>query len=573
MKTLCCDIGSGSIRVAIIEYSPENVLKTKPLSIAIRPLKIYNRKTDFYEQKTSEIWTAFQQCTSECLEKSGLSFVSNISAFTIDAIAFSATCSLVIVDGTNVKNDECDVIMWMDHRAKHEASIINQSKNEVLTQFGGVCSPEFSLSKLYWLYRNDKSRFDSANAFMELSDWITYRCSQYYGSPEKFPRSLCCVTCKWGYDANHHKWREDLFNQLGITWNQSLEDRIGRSVINPGIRVSSLSVETAKDIGFIIKDDTKSDIIESVSIASSLIDAHAGAVSMLVFGNQLDGAIDTDRLKIDQFENVFCMISGTSTCHMILNQVRTPTKGVWGPYLDAIIPGYYLREAGQSATGKLVEQVINSHFNGKLPKPISTIISDLNEQLKLNDFNHRNSLIVNPTFHGNRSPIANPLLKGAIYGLTLEATTLLDLYVATVEAIAYETRFIVEEIEKNSQPIKKIIVTGGLTKNDLYLQLHADILNTELVTFSAGEADLMLVGASVIAFTGSLINDDKDRNKLTQLLQNLRADSNGFAEHVRTFQPRTNHKEYHQNKYQCYRRLLDCCLEMETTLSNVSNEI
>lgn len=355
---------------------------------------------------------------------------------------------------------------------------------------------------------------------------------------------------------------------LGITCNDSLKERIGNLVAIPGICVASLSVAAAKEFGFQFLNESTSQAIKFVSLSSSLIDAHAGVISMLVFGNRLSSSFDGD-CALDLYENVFCMISGTSTCHMVLNRNHFATKGVWGPYFDAIIPGYYLREAGQSATGKLIEHVIKSHFNENLPSSISQIISDLNQQLCLKNLDHRTSFIVNPTFHGNRSPIANPHLKGAIYGFTLETTSVLDLYVATVEGIAYETRFIIEEIEKNSEPIRKIIVTGGLTKNELYLQLHSDILGVELVTFSAGEADLMLVGASVIAFASSQIGQKaNNRQQLLELLGSLKADSGGFKDQVRVYKPRKCNSEYHQSKYQCYRRLLDCCLQIETILSD-----
>lgn len=36
-------------------------------------------------------------------------------------------------------------------------------------------------------------------------------------------------------------------------------------------------------------------------------------------------------------------------------------KGVWGPYYSAMVPGMWLNEGGQSATGKLVDHIIDSH--------------------------------------------------------------------------------------------------------------------------------------------------------------------------------------------------------------------
>ena len=52
---------------------------------------------------------------------------------------------------------------------------------------------------------------------------------------------------------------------------------------------------------------------------------------------------------------------------------------------------------------------------------------------------------------------------------------------------------------KRIPELKKVLVSGGLAKNDLYMQVMADVLNTEVITFSMGEADLMLVGAALLA--------------------------------------------------------------------------
>lgn len=55
------------------------------------------------------------------------------------------------------------------------------------------------------------------------------------------------------------------------------------------------------------------------------------------------------------------MISGTSTCHMVVTEKPLKVPGVWGPYYAAMIPGLWLNEAGQSATGKFLDFLIETH--------------------------------------------------------------------------------------------------------------------------------------------------------------------------------------------------------------------
>lgn len=120
---------------------------------------------------------------------------------------------------------ENNVFMWMDHRAIKEAADITNTKNAVLEQMGGTCSVEFSLAKLFWLFRNRKDRFEKATAFMELPDFFAWKCSDL--TPKDYPRSVCSVVCKWGYDAVNKRWRDDLFTILGMEEFVRDKSRIG----------------------------------------------------------------------------------------------------------------------------------------------------------------------------------------------------------------------------------------------------------------------------------------------------------------------------------------------------------
>ena len=55
-----------------------------------------------------------------------------------------------------------------------------------------------------------------------------------------------------------------------------------------------------------------------------------------------------------------------------------------------------------------------------------------------------------PDFHGNRSPLADPDMKGSIFGLDLDKSekNLALIYLSTIQALAYETKLIVDHLTR-----------------------------------------------------------------------------------------------------------------------------
>ena len=81
----------------------------------------------------------------------------------------------------------------------------------------------------------------------------------------------------------------------------------------------------------------------------AIIDAHAGGLGLL-------GMSDGN----SNYDNQIALIGGTSSCHMAVSENPRFIDGIWGPYYSAMIPGLWLNEGGQSATGALIDHVIFS---------------------------------------------------------------------------------------------------------------------------------------------------------------------------------------------------------------------
>lgn len=534
MNVIAVDVGTTSVRLAIISFRGDNDQDVHVLA-SQEKLISHKQHGNRFEQNSKEIWHAVCECSRKCIQELGLQSKS------IQGIAFSATCSLVINASSGDNSVENDVIMWLDHRAVKEAQVVSSSCSRALDQFGGVCSPEFSLSKLIWLKENQLQRLQSSDGLFELPDWLVYKCIG--NNPALCPRSLCCVTCKWGYDVDI-KCHCDIIESLGT----KIKSKIGDNILEPGKAAGLLSFAAAKELGLHIDQDVlrNKENFKPVDIVvgTSLIDAHSGMLAMISVN--LEDYTDCNQA----IESTLCSLSGTSTCHMILSKERNFASGIWGPYKNVVLKDYHLLEAGQSLTGKLIEIVIESHEDGK--KRMSTgekmydIIKDLNEELLISPF--QGGLHILPSYHGNRSPLANPRLKGGVYGLTAEGSkNLLEYYAATVESLTYETKFI---IEKLGIRLNTVLVSGGLMKNAYYMQTLADVLQCCVIKMSLQDIDFMVMGSGLVA-----------RHAIRNSNEPITADSiKGLHYHqfyAETYKPNLERSSYHRKNYLCYKEFVD----------------
>ena len=81
-----------------------------------------------------------------------------------------------------------------------------------------------------------------------------------------------------------------------------------------------------------------------------------------------------------------------------------------------------------------------------------------------------------PAFSGLFAPYWRSDARGAIVGLT-RATTNAHLARATLESICYQTRDVVDAMQNDSGVTLDVLrVDGGVTANELCMQMQADIL-------------------------------------------------------------------------------------------------
>ena len=102
-----------------------------------------------------------------------------------------------------------------------------------------------------------------------------------------------------------------------------------------------------------------------------------------------------------------------------------------------------------------------------------------------------------PAFAGLGSPYWNMYARGTIVGLTRGSSR--DHFVrATLEAIAYQTRDLIEAMQEDSGiKISALKVDGGAAQNNFLMQFQADILNTKIIKPVVNETTAL--GAAYLA--------------------------------------------------------------------------
>jgi FGGY-family pentulose kinase len=489
------DVGTGSARAGV--FTPRG----RMLGHATEPIKLWRPAPDFAEHSSDDIWAACGRAVRGALKAAAA------KPGDIAGIGFDATCSLVVLDardrpvsvsptagpGLRAGRAAQNVIVWMDHRAIPEAELINRTRHPVLRYVGGVISPEMQTPKLLWLKKNLPVTWKRAARFLDLPDFLTYRAT---GDDT---RSLCTTVCKWTY-LGHRRgrgWDATYFKRIGLG-DLATEKfrRIGTRIAPMGQPVGrGLTARAAAELG----------LRAGIPVGVAIIDAHAGGLGVLGAG------LRRHSIGAATLERRLALIGGTSSCHMAVSAKPRFIPGIWGPYFSAMVPGLWLTEGGQSATGALIDHVIFSHaaaapLAAQARKSGRTIYELLNARLDALaqapgvrfPGELTRDLHVQPDFHGNRSPRADPTLRGAMSGLALSATAddLALHYLAAVQAVAHGTRHIIDAMNARGYRIDTLSACGGGTKNPVFLREHADITGCAIVL--PREPEAVLLGSAML---------------------------------------------------------------------------
>ena len=382
------------------------------------------------------------------------------------------------------------VWLWKDHTSYKEADLITKIANKkfpnYLKNIGGKYSSEWFWSKILHLKNIDNNLFNATYSFVEICDYIpALLCGNT--NPKNLRRSICAAghkalfNKKWGGLPDKKflkKLDQDLVN---------LRDRLYDEVYNPEESAGYLSKHWSKKLG----------LKENIKIAMGGFDAHIGAV----------GA----NIK----ENTLVKVMGTSTCDIVIvnnNKNIKNIPGVCGIVNNSVLNNYFGIEAGQSGVGDIFASFINNNVTDYYGKTFKEKFKNL-EKYASKLLPGKHGLLSLDWHNGNRTILVDTVLSGLLVGQTLH-TKQHEIFRALIEATAFGSLKIIDQIEKYDVNIKEIIAIGGLSKSNLIMQIYSDITNRKIKILKSEQ--VCAVGSSILASCNNKlgyknINDAKKR--------------------------------------------------------------
>ncbi|KAJ7283355.1 Pentulose kinase [Mycena rebaudengoi] len=500
------DVGTGSARASLVSASGKVAASSTVATATYRDSEDHR----IFEQSTDNIWAAIASTIKTCLS------AANVPPSAVKGLGFDATCSLAVADeqGNPVqvtrgdalgKLGDRNVILWADHRAEKEADLISATGSVVLDYVGGKMSLEMEIPKILWLKTHMPPALFARCQFFDLPDFLTFRATA------DRTRSSCSVTCKCSFVPGSG-WQDDFFRAIGLG---DLVDgayaQIGskdkKDVLTAGQPVGKgLSQRAAEELG----------LVAGTPVGSGVIDAYAGWLGTVAARVKEEGKHPGAAPALEESRHRLAAVAGTSTCHLVQSPEGVFVQGVWGPYKDAMFRGWWMNEGGQSSTGQLIDFMLTTHpaYPALLEqakaahKTVFAVLHDLlSAQLAAQGLTSLTELTAHmhlyPDLHGNRSPLADPRMRGALVGLALDATPgdLARKYHLTLEAIALQTRHIIDTLNAAGHDIKTICVSGGQARNAALMALLADVCGVPVllpVDEGGGDAGAVVLGAAML---------------------------------------------------------------------------
>ncbi len=424
---------------------------------ASRPHKMLVPRPGWAEHRAEEDWWGdFVHVTKALLAQSG------IDPKAIRAVAASAIgpCMLPVDSaGAPLMNG---VLYGVDTRATAQIAALDAAigPDVILQTCGNALTSQSVGPKILWLKETHPDLFARTAKVLTSTSYLTWKLTGAYAIDHYTAANFSPL-----YDVNTLAWTDALADFLPL-------DRLPRLMWSTDI-AGHITAAAAAETG----------LAEGTPVTCGTIDAAAEAVSV---GVQAPGEM---------------MVMYGSTI-FIIQVTAAPVRDARLWYAPWLFPGRHASMAGLATSGTLTHW-----FRDQLARDsdFATLAAEAAASPK-----GAKGLLCLPYFSGERTPIHDPLAKGAFFGLDLTHTRA-DLFRAAIEGVAMGTAHVFDTCREVGAAPERVLAVGGGTQNAVWMQATSDLARTpQLVcekTIGASYGDAFLAAVAI----GAVMPDEITR--------------------------------------------------------------
>lgn len=351
-----------------------------------------------------------------------------------------------------------NAIVWQCRRTTRMChTLIEKGYNDIVHEKTGLkIDPYFSATKIRWLFENVQAIKEHTNMndilVGTIDSWLIWKLTNGKVHATDYTNAS----------------RTLLFNIYTLKWDDEL-----LSVFN--VPSSSLpEVRSSNDLFGSVQDSEV--VCKGIPISGVIGDSQAA-----LFGQQ---CFERGMAKATYGTGTSVMIFTKDPIHLSNKLINSIAWGIDGEV-------YYAAEGIINMTGDTINWLIDD-------LELFENVEEVTEKASELQWNEGVYLI--PAFVGLSAPHWEPEARAEIVGLS-RSSTKSHFARAALESIAYQVKDIFEVLEKNSElNVKKLIVDGGATGNEILMQFQSDILNMDVNVSSVEEVSGL--GSSYLAGMG-----------------------------------------------------------------------
>jgi len=421
------DQGTSSTRCMIFDESGAVI------AIAQKEHQQFTPQAGWVEHDAAEIWLNTQAVIAEAITKAA------ISPDQISAIGLTNQRETIVAWDVNSGKALHHAIVWQDTRTADYLESLSESAKNLLKQSTGLAiAPYFSASKIHWLLNNvaevKEAQIKGNLRVGTIDSWLAFNLLDGLHITDVTNAS-----------------RTMLMNLETLAWDMKLLEIFGIPIeILPEIKSSSEIYGQTSAAG---------PFKNEIPIAGILGDQHAAMVGQACF--------EKGSSKTTYGTGNFALLN---TGNQIVRSSHGLLTTVCFKFGDQ--PAQYALEGSVAVTGSAIQWLRDQLGIINKASEVEALASSVSDTA---------GIYFVPAFSGLFAPYWRSDARGVIVGLT-RAATKAHLARAALEAICYQTMEIMDAMVADSGiAMTEMKVDGGITANQLCMQMQADVMGIEIV--------------------------------------------------------------------------------------------